>query len=529
MSTSDICFEWLTKDICNINEFIDKLKAINLKSKSLLNGCNKWELKYALLLSFLNSLLSSGTPIPPPQQKLKNIVNLFSENFPKLTEILPAANEARDIILKWKKGLMQEWSDAASGPASGPNQLAYVKGEMDSIELVNHIEEDEGGKEEKTQNQFVPDFDILLIVGGPLDECDSRLDIMMGYLSDVGRAHPKKNRHIIISGRGGWSLPDGNAKNWIKGGTKEEAKTEAEYILKNFLMKLSSSPVTEDLIDSCKISVDTAALDTVGNAVMAKYLSLQANVNELNSEKTFEKKTIVSVSNLYHIGRLVYLMKNFMPKATHYGVIQGGAPDEMKKVNENPDSSTSIKQAYDQSFTRDVGYIVPTFSKNCFTKRENKPLDLGLFEFLMHHGLYHRSQVADQIQHSWYRQNKIWNSEMTSKEVIQYIGNFCLPFTSLKSNWNINSVINTKIFRENCNMAKNVMGDRYEKLYTFSNIDGRHQSCLQEAPPIPDYYKQSDEHMWNLTVGAVGGNKQKRKKKKTRRKKKKKKNRSRKK
>lgn len=78
-------------------------------------------------------------------------------------------------------------------------------------------------------------------------------------------------------------------------------------------------------------------------------------------------------------------------------------------------------------------------------------------------------------------------------------------------------------------MAKNVMGDRYEKLYTFSNIDGRHQSCLQEAPPIPDYYKQSDEHMWNLTVGAVGGNKQKRKKKKTRRKKKKKKNRSRKK
>ena len=92
MSTSnDICFEWLTKDICNINEFIVKLKAI----PELLNGCNKWELKYALLLSFLNSLLSTGTPIPPPQQKLKNIVNLFSENFSELQEILPTAEIAR--------------------------------------------------------------------------------------------------------------------------------------------------------------------------------------------------------------------------------------------------------------------------------------------------------------------------------------------------------------------------------------------------------------------------------------------------
>lgn len=539
MSTSDICFEWLTKDICNINEFIDKLEAI----PKLLDGCNKWELKYALLLSFLNSLVSSDTPIPPPQQKLKNIVNLFSENFPELQEILPAAEVARNSILDWKKGLMQEWSDAASGP----KKLAYVKGEMDSIELVNHIEEDEGGKEEKTQNQFVPDFDILLIVGGPLDECDSRLDIMMDYLSDVGRAHPKKNRHIIISGRGGWSLPDGNAENWIKGGTKEEAKTEAEYILKNFLMKFTSENVTQDLIDSCKISVDTAALDTVGNAVMAKYLSLQTNVIEENTEKTFAGKTIVSVSNLYHIGRLVYLMKNFMPKATHYGVVKGGAESEIEKVNENPDSSNSIKQAYDQSFTRDVGYIVPTFSNNCVRddedeeEKEDKPLDLGLFEFLMHHGLYHRSQIVDQIQHPKNRQNKIWNSEMTSKEVIQYIGNFCLPFTSLDPNWNINSVINTKIFRENCNMAKGVFQliysdnweERYGALYTFSNIECKGELAL---PPLPSHPSPTAPRHWKDKITNpmrhhlnYGGNKQKRKKKRTRRKKKKKKNRSRKK
>ena len=521
MSTSnDICFEWLTKDICNINEFIVKLRAI----PELLNGCNKWELKYALLLSFLNSLLSTGTPIPPPQQKLKNIVNLFSENFSELQEILPAAEIARNNILEWKKGLMQKWS----GAASGPTQLAYVKGEMDSIELVK--------EEEEKENQFVPDFDILLIVGGPLDECDSRLDIMMDYLSDVGKAHPKsdKKRHIIISGRGGWSLPDGNAKNWIKGGTKEEAKTEAEYILKNFLMKFTLGNVTQELIDSCKISVDTAALDTVGNAVMAKYLSLQANVNENIPEKTFAGKTIVSVSNLYHIGRLVYLMKNFMPKATHYGVVKGGAESEMKKANENPDSSNSIKQAYDQSFTRDVGYIVPTFSNNCVRDGEDKPLDLGLFEFLMHHGLYHRSQIVDQLKNPGDRRKKIWNSGMTSKEVIQYMGDFCLPFTSLTSDWNINSVINTKIFRENCNMAKDAMKGRYGQLYTFSNIE-----CTEELslPPLPSHPSPVAPSHWKAKITnpmrhhlGYGGNKQKRRKKRTRRrKKKKKKNRSRKK
>ena len=515
MSTSnDICFEWLTKDICNINEFIVKLKAIPV----LLNGCNKWELKYALLLSFLNSLLSTGTPIPPPQQKLKNIVNLFSENFSELQEILPAAEIARNNILEWKKGLMQKWS----GAASGPTQLAYVEGEMDSIELVNDGENDEEKEEEQKENKFIPDFDILLIVGGPLDECDSRLDIMMDYLSDVGKAHPnsEKNRHIIISGRGGWSLPGGNAKNWIKEGTKEEAKTEAEYILKNFLMKFTLGNVTQKLIDSCKISVDTAALDTVGNAVMAKYLSLQANVNENIPKKTFAGKTIVSVSNLYHIGRLVYLMKNFMPKATHYGVVKGGAESEIKKANENPDSSNSIKQAYDQSFTRDVGYIVPTFSNNCVRDGEDKPLDLGLFEFLMHHGLYHRSQIVDQLKNPGDRRKKIWNSGMTSKEVIQYIGNFCLPFTSLKQDWHIESVLETKIFRENCNMAKDAMKGRYGQLYTFSNI-----GCIDELPPPP-----SDTYPLSHKGYHLGGNKQKRRKKRTRRrKKKKKKNRSRKK
>jgi len=433
---------------------------------------------------------------------------LFSENFSELQAILPAAEIARNNILEWKKGLMQKWS----GAASGPTQLAYVKGEMDSIELVK--------EEEEKENQFVPDFDILLIVGGPLDECDSRLDIMMDYLSDVGKYKKPKHRHIIISGRGGWSLSSRNAGNWMRGEVKEEAKTEAEYILKNFLTRFTVENVTQNLIDSCKISVDTAALDTVGNAVMAKYLSLQANVIEANTEKTFAGKTIVSVSNLYHIGRLVYLMKNFMPKATHYGVVKGGAESEIKKANENPDSSNSIKQAYDQSFTRDVGYIVPTFSNNCVRDGEDKPLDLGLFEFLMHHGLYHGSQIVDQLKNPGDRRKKIWNSGMTSKEVIQYIGNFCLPFTSLKQDWGIESVLETKIFRENCNMAKSVMDDRYDTLYTFSNI-----GCRYELPPPP-----SDTYPLSHKGYHLGGNKQKRRKKRTRRrKKKKKKNRSRKK
>ena len=342
----------------------------------------------------------------------------------------------------------------------------------------------------------------------------------MRYLSDVGKKYPDpKPRHIIISGRGGWSLPS-KSKNWMVGEVKEEAKTEAEYILKKFLTMFTEKTFTQEFFNSCKISVDTAALDTVGNAVMAKYLSLQANIINGNEEKTFAGKTIVSVSNLYHIGRLVYLMKNFMPKATHYGVIQGGGgtENEMTKVNENPDSSTSIKQAYDQSFTRDVGYIVPTFSNKCVKGHAEIPLDLGLFEFLMHHGLYHNPQIAaDQIKNPGNPGKQIWNSEMTSKEVIQYIGNFCLPFTSL-GNWSLDEIIGTKIFRENCNMAKKVMGDGYGKLYTFSGVECRF-----------NYLNHRDAYPLSHKGYHLGGNKQKRKKRTRRRKKKKKKNRSRKK
>ena len=98
---SDICFEWLTKDICNIQKFIDKLRDL----PKLLGGCTKWELKYALLLSFLNSLVSTKTPIPPPQQKLRNIINLFGDKFPMLNKILQDDKLARDGILELKKEL----------------------------------------------------------------------------------------------------------------------------------------------------------------------------------------------------------------------------------------------------------------------------------------------------------------------------------------------------------------------------------------------------------------------------------------
>ena len=473
-------------------------------------------IKICIIIEFLNSLVSTKTPIPPPQQKLRNIINLFGDKFPMLNKILPDAKLARDGILEWKKELMATWTNAADVTS----ELAYVKGETDSIELVR-------------DKEFIPDFDILLIVGGPLDECNERLYTMMNYLSYVETKHKIKDRHIIISGRGGWSLPS-KSKNWMVGEVKEEAKTEAEYILKKFLTMFTENTFTPEFFNSCKISVDTAALDTVGNAVMAKYLSLQANIINGNEEKTFAGKTIVSVSNLYHIGRLVYLMKNFMPKATHYGVIQGGGgtDNEMTKVNENPDSSTSIKQAYDQSFTRDVGYIVPTFSNKCVKGHAEIPLDLGLFEFLMHHGLYHNPQIAaDQIKNPGNPGKQIWNSEMTSKEVIQYIGNFCLPFTSLEPNWDINSVINTKIFRENCNMANEIMGDKYDKLYTFSDIECKEELSL---PPLPSHPSPVAPSHWkdkitNPMRHHLGGNKQKRKKRTRRRKMKKKKNRSRKK
>jgi hypothetical protein len=123
---------------------------------------------------------------------------------------------------------------------------------------------------------------------------------------------------------------------------------------------------------------------------------------------------------------------------------------------------------------------------------------------------------------------------MTSKEVIQYMGNFCLPFTSLTSDWNIESVINTKIFKENCNMAKSVMDDRYDTLYTFSNIECTEELSLpplptHPSPVAPSHWKDKITNPMRHHLG-YGGNKQKRRKKRTRRrKKKKKKNRSRKK
>ena len=67
-------------------------------------------------------------------------------------------------------------------------------------------------------------------------------------------------------------------------------------------------------------------------------------------------------------------------------------------------------------------------------------------------------------------------------------------------------------------MANEIMGDKYDKLYTFSDIECRF-----------NYLNHRDAYPLSHKGYHLGGNKQKRKKRTRRRKKKKKKNRSRKK
>ena len=86
----------------------------------------------------------------------------------------------------------------------------------------------------------------------------------------------------------------------------------------------------------------------------------------------------------------------------------------------------------------------------------------------MHHGLYHRTSSIYKELGGVGRQGEIWNSGMTSKEVVQYMGNFCLPFSSLDTEWDINKILDTKIFKENCTVAQRILGAAYGSLYTFS-------------------------------------------------------------
>ena len=80
-------------------------------------------------------------------------------------------------------------------------------------------------------------------------------------------------------------------------------------------------------------------------------------------------------------------------------------------------------------------------------------------------------------------------------------------------------------------MANEIMGDKYDKLYTFSDIECKEELSL---PPLPSHPSPVAPSHWkdkitNPMRHHLGGNKQKRKKRTRRRKKKKKKNRSRKK
>ena len=475
--SADICFQWLIKDICNMRRFIFHIDRIPMYLKNN-RECDKWQLQWAMLLSFLNDLLLPSDKQSDTIKRLMNFIGLFESQYPILREIRPAARKAQASLIEWNQTIMTRYLDLARGRAHA-GQIAFLKAtKLDTIDIVKAPAP--GGSPDAN----VPDFDILAIVGGPVVECRLRLDMMIQYLAQVDAAIGRnamdgnKMRHIIISGRGGHSLKnDLRKENWTNDeGEPIEQKTEAELLLAHVRIMFTEARFPR-LFQKCKISVDTAALDTVGNAVMIKYLSLQANFLPGGSrKKTFEKTTIVSVSNIYHVNRLLYLMKNFMPRGTHYGLI-GGSQEEADLIDDADKvkgSADSTLQAYNQSFTRDVGYILPIFTKKCLNNdgsvgpQINETLDLGLFEFLMHHGLYHRTSSINKELEGAGRQGEIWNSGMTSRELVQYMGNFCLPFSSLDKRWDINNILDTKIFKENCNLAHAILGDLYESLYTFS-------------------------------------------------------------
>ena len=292
MST-DICFQWLIKDVCNMKRFIFHLDRIPTYLKNNAD-CNKWSLQWALLLGFLNNMLNSKKP-KDEIVKLKNIISLFGTKFPMLQNIIPAARAAQDALVKWNGNLMMGYvADAASNSSIG--EITCLKAtSLDTIVI---------------STQTVPDFDILGIVGGPIKECRVRLEILMTYLDQLEReitneTESTKERHFIISGRGGHSLPDqkkagGSLKphvNWVEDAVQNPSNSEAEFILTEFLKQFGSGNYPK-LEAQCKISIDTAALDTVANAVMIKYLALQKfSLPDGSNEKSFKNKVIVNVTN----------------------------------------------------------------------------------------------------------------------------------------------------------------------------------------------------------------------------------------
>jgi hypothetical protein len=510
------CLEMLMNNVCNMNEFIRQIKNIPDTITEQKEACNVWTLNWAILLGFLTSLVSKKNQEAPDGnvRRLMNLINIFGTKYPELSQIIPYARAAQPALDHWNKQLLSNYIATARRT---PSNLGYLEAvNMHTITMNPSIQ--------------IPDFDVLLIVGGPAAECRIRLKIMMQYLKTLEESLSEgdgKTRQIIISGRGGKYLrKDATEKNWNETESKTvlHDKTEAEYILRLFLSEFTQEHFPK-LYSQCTISIDTGALDTVGNAVMAKYLILQNKF--FNPAKTgdggggegkeaanfFLNKTIVSISNTYHITRLLYLMKNFMPMANHYGVVLGNdAGDEtLLTISKSQDAANSILAAYQQTFTRDVGYIIPTLSRQCIDN-PTAQLDLGLFEFLMHHGLYHRPSDVDSKTGA-NDTIQIWRTYMTSKDLITAIGDFCLPFTSLGTDLQKTAVTNTRIFKENCTVAQVIMKRAgYDvKKFTFNE-----QSCTVPAPP--------GKYPVNDPFQSHRGGKRKKKRSRRKRKKKRKKN-----
>ena len=536
------CFEMLMNNVCNMNEFIEQIKNIYTTEDQQKTECKDWTLNWAILLGFLTSLVSvkNQQASNGNVRRLMNLINIFGIQYPQLQQIIPYAEKAQKSLGRWNKQLLNNYINIAS---ANTNKLGYLQAINRQTITMDPTTE-------------IPDFDVLLIVGGPAIECRIRLKIMMQYLqileaslqereeASLQERQGKQQRQIIISGRGGHYLREKTTNNnWSEMESKNilEDKTEAEYILRLFLTGIPdlTPAFTEGnfpkLYSQCTISIDTAALDTVGNAIMAKYLVLQNNFfnkaapspgrgESKEAVSIFNNKTIVSVSNIYHITRLLYLMKNFMPRANHYGVVLGDDEDtnveqNLLETSKSQDAANSILAAFQQSFTRDVGYIIPTLSRQCIDN-PTAQLDLGLFQFLMHHGLYHRPSDVNSTTGA-NDTNQIWRTYMTSKDLITTIGNFCLPFTSLGTDIEKKKgVINTRIFKENCTVAQEIMkraGIDINK-FTFNK-----EACAAVAPPNK-YKGIYSPYGPGVNSGSSKGGTRKKKRSRRKRKKKRKKN-----
>ena len=490
------CFKWLDVKPCNIANLINAIdEAISCTSR-----CVEWKLNWAMLLSRLNAKVRKEAALAAA------IPEMFKEYDDKL-------NILRVRLQNWSitiPGILYNNAEKAAISGFPACRFATVANKsMGTITSVN------------TVDSMPKDFDIMVIVGGPWHECIMRvnnLTLCLRYFLKILGSHGSKSetatkkRYLVFSGRGGKSLSLANGKSWH--GTEDarayDFGTEAEALIYLFMEHEGAQDLLRDL--NIRIVVDSFALDTVANALFTRYCmtyiyamqegsglgggeSKAAGAGTLNYKYfDFKGKTIISISNAYHSTRLLYLMKNTMPLATHYGFLTWNDDEQLAGISDRRDSAGPSKlelykekkaqteeeekeeqkkrhdiliesnwtnagaaQAYQQSFTTNFSYMVPVF-KSCSGTGNKFNGDLVLFQFLQNHGLYARyTGTGDNTRLQ--NQGTIWETGQTSEGIVKDIANFCYPFTSLsKGPEDLAALADSQVVKSNKEVCSKVVG-----------------------------------------------------------------------